>query len=262
MRIGVEEPLVEHLPVVRLEQLPRGLLAFPSFRGGAKRTTVDESENEQPLRRVRVEHIRHGETRVRLEDRAHPLDVRRLGQEVELALQRRGKVLGDGFEIDDLLQTGASARFAREHLEQPEVAFDIFARARPLDLHDDVRSVLQRRGVHLRDRPGRQGLWIDAREDVFPRHAQLLLHDLDDAALRKRRHVVLQRRQLFDERRREQIGPRRQDLTELAERRTELLERAPEAARPRALVLSFRSEQLAEPVSRHDARDPRGSAEQ
>jgi len=61
-------------------------------------------------------------------------------------------------------------------------------------------------------------------EDVLPRDAELLLHDLDDLLLAERRDVVLQLRELDDELRRDQVGTGRQDLTQLAEGGTELLE--------------------------------------
>ena len=53
----------------------------------------------------------------------------------------------------------------------------------------------------------------------------------DDLRLGQRRDAVLQARELGDDARGEQIGPRREDLPELGERRAELLERGAQAVR-------------------------------
>ena len=104
------------------------------------------------------------------------------------------------------------------------------SRVRALHLHDDLLARLERRRVHLADRSGCERLRIDRREDVLPRHAELLLHHADDLLLAERRDGALQLRELVDHLGRDQVGPRREDLAELRERRPELLERASEAA--------------------------------
>ena len=70
--------------------------------------------------------------------------------------------------------------------------------------------------MHLADRAGRERLGLDALEHVLPGHAELLLHHRDDLRLGERRHVVLERGELLDELGREQVGPGREDLAELA----------------------------------------------
>ena len=106
--------------------------------------------------------------------------------------------------------------------------------------------------VHLGDRAGCQRRGVDVVEDVLPRHAELLLHHLHDLLLGERRHVVLQRRELLDVLRRQQVGPRRQDLPELRERRAELLEGGAQAlalaAPADGALLVGPAEELLQPV--------------
>ena len=61
-----------------------------------------------------------------------------------------------------------------EELEQPEVAHDLLLRTVTLHLDDDAIAALERRGMHLADRPGGERLGIDALEHVLPGHAELL----------------------------------------------------------------------------------------
>ena len=133
----------------------------------------------------------------------------------------------------------------------------------PVALHLDDHAVaaLERRGMHLADRPGGERLRIDAREHVLPRDAELLLHDRDDLFLGHRRHVVLELRELGDELGRQQVGPRGEDLPELRERRPELLECRAQALRA-LLERHVGSAALAEAVARHHLADraPRARA--
>src|SRR6185503_4775383 len=77
----------------------------------------------------------------------------------------------------------------------------------------------------------------------------------------ERGDAVLQRGQLGDGLGRDQIGPRREDLAELGERRAELLERLAQAAgaQLRRVVISAR---LVEAVLAEHGRDPRRAPEQ
>ena len=90
VRVGVEEAHGQDLAVVAT----RGAAAPPPLRAapsGASRIghALDLLHDEQPRRRELLVDAGHGEARVRREDLAHPLDVRRLLAEVELAAQRR-----------------------------------------------------------------------------------------------------------------------------------------------------------------------------
>src|SRR5439155_3910614 len=114
-----------------------------------------------------------------------------------------------------------------------------------------------------RDRPGREGGRVDALEDVLPRHAEFLLHHLDDLLLAERWDVVLELRELVDELRRDQVGTGRKDLSQLAERRPELLERLAHPLRlslpADGALLVGPTEDFLQPVLGEDRRD-RGSS--
>ena len=173
-------------------------------------------------------------------------------------------MLDDRGGVDDLAQTRSLGALEGEHLEQPEVADDLLARAGALDLDDDALAVGKRRLVHLRDRAGREWERVERVEHVLPRDLELFLHHRDDLGLCQRRYCVAQAGQLLDELRRDQVGPCGENLAELAERRPELLERRAQAlgALTHAVLVGRRpppGEQLLDPVLGRDTRDPRGA---
>ena len=133
-------------------------------------------------------------------------------------------MLDDGRNVDQVRERLAALGLLREEREQPEVALDLFRGARPLHLDHDPLAALEPRAMNLPDRPGGERLRFDPLEDVLPRDAELLLHHLDHLGLGQRRHAVLQARELLDDLGRDQVGPRREDLPELRERRPEFLE--------------------------------------
>ena len=186
--------------------------------------------------------------------------------EVQLAVQRIGQVREHRLHVDHLLEPGAVTHLLREYLEERQVLLDLLLRLGSLDLHHDLLAVRQRRAVHLGDRAGGERLWLDVIEDVLPRHAQLLLHHVHDLLLGERRHVVLERRELRDVLGRKQVGTRRQDLSELRERRTQLLERGAQALAlpllPDRALLVGTAEELLQPVLGEDRRDLRAAGDQ
>ena len=153
--------------------------------------------------------------------------------------------------------------FSAKTSRQREVLLDQLAGVGSLDLDDDLLPGRERRPVHLRDRAGGERLRLHRLEDVLPRDAELLLHHRDDLRLGERRHVVLQGRELFDELGREQVRSRREDLPELAERGTELLERGAEplglASPAHGALLVGPPEELPQAVLREDHADLRAA---
>ena len=174
-------------------------------------------------------------------------------------------MLHDGRHVDDLPECRPPLRLLGEELEQPEVLEDVLLCARPLDLHHDPRAVGERGLVHLGDRAGGHRLGLDVLEHVLPRHPELLLHDLHDFLLGERRHLVLERGELLDELRRQEVGPCREDLAELGERGPELLHglaEAPGLGADAFLALVAPGEQVLHAVLGHHRADPRGPAHQ
>jgi len=92
--------------------------------------------------------------------------------------------------------------------------------------------------VGWRDRGRRERNRVDLRENVV---AKVGAEDGLDLRERHRLHVVDEMAELLDVSVRKQVGPRRQELSELDVRSTELLQRLPEAlrARPRRVAMSY-----------------------
>ncbi len=117
----------------------------------------------------------------------------------------------------------------RDRVQHLDVARDQRRDVRAQHLHDDGLPVAQFRGVHLRDRRGRERRRVELREDIRNRAAKRALERRDRERAGERRHLVLELRELGGHLRIEQIGPHGQHLAELHEDRAELLEREPEA---------------------------------
>jgi hypothetical protein len=83
----VEEPLGQDLRVVGLEELACRFRPRLALRRRADRGALDLLHDEEPGRGQVVVDGGNLEPRVRLEHLAHPVDVRGLLPEVELALQ-------------------------------------------------------------------------------------------------------------------------------------------------------------------------------
>jgi hypothetical protein len=254
VRVGVEEALGQHLAVEGLEQLTRRLLPPPPRRGVTQRPALDLIHDEQAPGGELVVHGRNAEPRVRRDHLAQPVDVCRLFPK---SSSRRSDdercSTTAGMSIRPASAARPSAFSAKS--ENSEVALDLLGCAGPLHLHDHALTGLEFGAMHLADRAGRQRHGLDALEDVLPRDAELLLHHLHDLGLGQRRDLVLERRQLVDELGRDQVGAGREDLTELAERRPELLECRPQARRAVGSVARRRPQA----VLRHDRRDLRGA---
>ncbi len=211
-------------------------------------------------------HHRHPQSREVADHGAHPFDVLGLAAEVELAVQRLGQVLEHRLHVHHLFETGAIRHLLGEHLEQREVLFDLLLRIGPLDLHHGLRVIGERRSVHLRDRPGGERERLDRLEHVLPRDAELLLHHAHDLFLGQGRNVVLEGRELLDELGRHEVRTCRQDLAQLGERGSELLERAPQAlglaSAADGSLLVGSAEQLLQPMLGEDRRDLRAARDQ
>ena len=103
-------------------------------------------------------------------------------------------------------------------------------RVGPLHLDNDFVAVRQRRAVHLADRRRRDRRLVEAEEGLLERKTEVGLDDGPRLRERERADVVLQAAQLGDDVRRDDVGPRREQLAELDERRPELVEHLAEAA--------------------------------
>ncbi len=108
--------------------------------------------------------------------------------------------------------------------------------------------------MHLADGGGRDRRRLEVEEEPLERVSELLLDHPLGLLERERPHVVLQPAQLDDDVRRHDVGPGREKLPELHERRAELVEYL-------AQVLAARDEPLrARPRRPRDDPPPCGRA--
>lgn len=162
-----------------------------------------------------------------------------LAAEVELIAEGPGEVLdgaGDGH-----------VPHPREHIDEAgaegheqQVALDLGGGLRALDLDGDDAPVVEDAPVHLGHGGGGDGLPADLAE-APPPVPQLGVEGRLDHGEGRRRHRVLEPRQPPDHPVRQQIGPRRQDLTELDEGGAEALQGGGDGLPEEQLALRYRA---------------------
>ena len=226
MRVGVEEALDEDLAVVELEQLPGDLRrSSPAARRAPGRPGSPRARaaGSSSAARGHAEHRRRGKSPSDLPEaarRSPPPELKSSSRRSES--ERCSIAAGMSTSCRSALRPAVFSAKSSSRLRSRRMSSFAFG---PLHLDHDALPVLQHGAVHLADRPRGERLRLDRREDVLPRHAQLLLHHLDHLGLGERRDLILKRRQLRDALRRNQVRARGEDLAELGERRAELLER-------------------------------------
>ena len=174
--------------------------------------------------------------------------VGRLAHEVEL-IENGLLVLAHHFDGSQAAAAVPVAlRNARERVQHLEIARDHGVHAGAQHLHDDfarLRAVerhfgSQLRRVHLRDRRGRERLFVELREHLFGGAAVRSLDDRARDAAVERRHAILELREFVGDVDRQQIAPRGQRLAELHEDRPQLLERETQAFAARRVAAAHR----------------------
>ena len=201
---------------------------------------------------------------------------------VELLPDRAGELVHELAGVDEVERPDPFPGEPRGLVEEAEVGLDLLRRARALHLDRDPASVRQRRAVHLADRRRRHRRRLEVEEQPLERVPELFLDHALGLLERERPHVVLQPAQLDDDVGRHDVGPRREELSELHERRPELVEHLSQmlAAGRRGSVLGchageavfrraarqevaqlVRLEEVAEAVAHHDLRDLRQAAD-
>jgi hypothetical protein len=187
------------------------------------------------------------------------LSVARLLLVVELLADRARELVDELPGVDEVELAHSVAHDARDRGHQLQIGFDLARRRRPLHLDHDVLDVREGRPMHLADRGGGDRPRVEREERAVDPEPELLLDDALDVLDRERRHVVLELLQLDDDVRRDDVGPGREQLTELHERRAELVEHLPQASAPVAVRLPVGRappvDEVAEPVSRRDPAD-------
>ena len=154
--------------------------------------------------------------------------VPRLELVVELLADEARELVDEVVDVDEVERADALPDQAGGLVEEGEVVLDLTRRVRPLHLDDDLVAVRQHRPVHLADRRGCDRRLAELDERLLERQAELALDDLAHLRERERAHVVLEPAQLGDDVRRDDVGPGREQLAELDERRAELVEHLPQ----------------------------------
>ena len=152
------------------------------------------------------------------------LGVAPLEPVVELLADRAGELVHELAHVDEVERPDALLDDSRGLVEEAEVGLDLLRRARPLHLDGDDVAVREHRAVDLADRGRGDRLAVEFEEEALDRLAELLADDALDLLVRERAHVVLKPAQLGDDVRRQHVGPHREELAELDEGRTELVE--------------------------------------
>jgi hypothetical protein len=165
---------------------------------------------------------------MRLLEGAH---VRRLVHEVELLANRPVELLGDPHRRVDAGLLHHRLEQLRQRPEDLEVRPDLRLDAGPLDLHHHRVTAERRRPVDLGDARRGQRLRLDAREGLLRGAAQACLDLRPHGLERDGSDRVLKEPQLRHELARKQIRTRGENLAELHERRSEILQHPPEAPR-------------------------------
>ncbi len=280
MRVGVKEPVPEDHRHPRLGDEVREVA--PLFERETERVDVGELRPVEPLEcqharaRVRPVDLRHLHVRVAGEVAVERLRVAALEPVVELLPDLPRELVDEPTRVDEVERADTLLHELRRLVQEDEVGLDLTRCVRTLHLHRHGAAVRKRRAVHLSDRRCRNRHRVEIEEEAFDRVPQLLLDHALRLFERERTHVVLERPQLDDQVVRDDVGPHGQKLSELHERRPELLQHLPQvlAARRRRHRIDVprppsrnevgqpvRLEEVAEAVAHHDLRDLGQAAE-
>ena len=152
------------------------------------------------------------------EVRAEQAEVGRLEPVVKLRHDRPTKLLDHGREAVVAAGLGMAIDEPGELLDHLHIVDHLLAHAGPLHLDGDGAAVTQHGAVHLAERRAGHGLGVERLERLGDAGPELGGDGLFDRAERNRFNVVLEAGQGVEVDGREQVGPGRQELTELDER--------------------------------------------
>ena len=278
MRVRVEEPVPEHHrhPGVREPVGDVATLVRPHRRevevGDLRPAQV--LERQDPGGRVLPDHLRDDHLLVAGEVAVERLGVARLVAVVQLEPDRARELVDELLGIHELERLHPLAEQPRRLVEEPEVGLDLLGRGRALHLDRDLAAVGQDGAMDLADRRRRERREVELEECPIHAQVELCLDDVAHVLEGNRRGVVLEAAQLRDDVGRHHVRTRRQELTELDERRPELVQHH---AEPLAAIGRWGSvpvhvardeishpvatEDVAEPVTGRDLRDLRETPE-
>ena len=185
---------------------------------------LQELEREHPRPGVAPVDARHAHIWVACEVSVEGAGIASLLAIVELLAHRAGELVHKALRVDEVECSHAILGDLRRLVEQRQVGLDLPRRRRSLHLHRDAPAVGKHGRMHLTDRRGGDRLFAELEEQALDWLTELLAYDLLDVGERKRADLVLELSQLDDDVRRDDVGPRGEQLPELHERRAELVE--------------------------------------
>src|SRR5712691_6149560 len=234
MRVAVEEAVGKQLMEAGVENVAGELFAIDARR------VVEDLPELHAFQFLQRDHGARGELPVEPgdDDGGPPgvvfcklLDVARFVIEIQLEEHGGAELADDAGGRVDAGLLDHSLEESRQVEEEIGVAADLLLDARTLHLDHHVLARGEPRAVHLGDRRGRHRGGVDRGEELVGGFAQALLDQLQDQLHRHGRGAILKMAELGDEIRRQDVGPRGEDLPQLDEGGPQLRQGLAEAAR-------------------------------
>ena len=169
---------------------------------------------------------------------AELLDAAGLADEVELGEDRVLELADDRGRRVELDLFDGRLEQAREIEEDIQIAADLLLDIRALYLDDHLDAVVGARSMGLSDTGCGERFLLEGRVGLVECAAQFVFDLLFDLVEAKGRHLVLEVLELLDELRRHDVRACREDLPELDEGRTEVLEHLSKARGCLAAILT------------------------
>ena len=193
-------------------------------------------------------HLRHAQHAGVREIASQLAGVGGLQHQIELVMQMTLEFGNDFARAQALAVLPQRFDQQRAAVHQGDIVPDHGLDAGPQNFHGGLGAVRQGGEVNLRDRGAGLRDQLEPCEDLRQRLAEHALERLDDAFGRKRRHAILQPRELVGDVGRQQVAPSGQQLAELDEDRAQVFQREPQAHRTRLAELAQRRESAHEPA--------------
>ena len=190
-------------------------------------------ETEHPAGAEFPDHRRDADARVVEELLPEAGGMLRLEAEIQLPHQYAAALLGDAHPVASGPPAGMALHHRRHLLEHLQVEAEETLQSGPLHLEDDLAAAAQAGPVHLSEAGGAEG--IDRQiDDLGPPLPQLPLEQGFHHCEGKGGHPVLEMGQFLHHLDGQHVGPGREQLAQLDERRAELEElgREPAGAAP------------------------------
>ena len=149
---------------------------------------------------------------------------------VELLPDRARELVDEGPRVDEVERADALLREPRGLVEQRQVGLDLPRGAGALHLDRDLPPVRQRRAVHLTDRRSGERRLVEVEEEALEREPSVSIASRACSNGNGRTSSWSERSSAMTSGGRYEIGAHREELAELHERGTQLVEHLAEVA--------------------------------